>query len=52
MFLNMFLKNFDLGTCQLLKFSFTYSVKDLGVYDYFSRNYGQKYYKYSKLVIS
>ena len=25
---------------QLFKFSFTYSVKDLGVYDYFSRNYG------------
>ena len=34
-------KNFDLGkTFQFLKFSFTYSVRDLGLYDYFSRSYG------------
>ena len=34
-------KDFGLGkTFQLLKLSFTYSVKDLMVYDYFSRNYG------------
>ena len=34
-------KDFDLGkTFQLLKLSFTYSVKDLRVYDYFSGNYG------------
>ena len=34
-------KDFGLGkTFQLLKLSFTYSVKDLRVYDYFSSNYG------------
>ena len=34
-------KDFGLGkTFQLLKLSFTYSVKDLRVYDYFSRSYG------------
>ena len=37
----MFLNVFNLGeTFQLSKFSFTYSVKDLGVYNYFSWNYG------------
>ena len=34
-------KDFDLDkTFQLLELSFTYSVKDLRVYDYFSNNYG------------
>ena len=34
-------KNFDPGkTFQFLKFSFTYSVRDLALYDYFSRSYG------------
>ena len=40
-FLKYVFKDFDLGkTFQLLKLSFTYTVKELMVYDHFSRNYG------------
>ena len=40
-FLKYVFKDFDLGkTFQSLKLNFTYTVKELRVYDHFSRNYG------------